>query len=285
MKHASTETAEANGFRNSLNAYLFNIRGDRLLSAEEEQSLSRRVLQGDGNARERLINSNLRLVVKIAKGYLSHDMDLNDLIQEGNMGLIRAAEKFDFRKNVRFSTYASFWIKQSIARALSNKNRMIRLPHRKEEKLRKIARASQRLSRDSGQEPDASRLSAETSIDETEIKNILRLPDRVLSMDSSDEKEGFSLKNVVEDPKYNPDYLVMRNYLREKTRQMLDILAEKERKVILYRYAFVNGRKYTLKDVGETLRISPETVRQVEIRALRKIREHFSHFKDFLYEN
>lgn len=285
MKHASTETAEANGFRNSLNAYLFNIRGDRLLSAEEEQSLSRRVLQGDGNARERLINSNLRLVVKIAKGYLSHDMDLNDLIQEGNMGLIRAAEKFDFRKNVRFSTYASFWIKQSIARALSNKSRMIRLPHRKEEKLRKIARASQRLSRDSGQEPDASRLSAETSIDETEINNILRLPDRVLSMDSIDEKEGFSLKNVVEDPKYNPDYLVMRNYLREKTRQMLDILAEKERKVILYRYAFVNGRKYTLKDVGETLRISPETVRQVEIRALRKIREHFSHFKDFLYEN
>lgn len=284
MKLMNTETAEAEGSRSSLNAYLFNIRGDRLLSAEEEQSLSRKVLQGDGAARERLINANLRLVVKIAKGYQTHDMELLDLIQEGNLGLIRAAEKFDFRKKVRFSTYASFWIKQSIARALSNKSRMIRLPHRKEEKLRKIARASQRLSRDSGSTPDADMLSAETNIDVQEINTILRLPDRVLSMDSSDEREGFTLRHVVEDPKYNPDYLVMRDYLREKTRQMLDVLSEKERKIILYRYAFVNGRKYTLKDVGERLRISPETVRQVELRALRKIREHFGHFKDLLYE-
>jgi RNA polymerase primary sigma factor len=269
----------------NLNTYLCQIRNDRLLTADEERTLSRQVHRGDPNARERLINSNLRLVVKIAKGYMTHDMDLLDLIQEGNLGLIRAAEKFDFRKNVRFSTYASFWIKQSIARALSNKSRMIRLPHRKEEKLRKITRASQRLSKSYGRLPDSGELSRETNLDKEEISSIMKLPDKVLSMESSDDREGFSLKNIVEDPKYNPDYIVMRNYLREKTEEMLDILSEKERQVILLRYSFIDGRKYTLKDIGENLGISPETVRQIEMRALKKIKEHFSHFMDFIWEH
>ena len=122
----------------------------------------KKILQGDGQARETLIKSNLRLVVKIAKGYISREMDLLDLIQEGNLGLIKAADKFDFRKNVRFSTYASFWIKQSIARALSNKSRLIRLPHRKEEKLRKVTRAQQKLSKDFGRTADNSELATET---------------------------------------------------------------------------------------------------------------------------
>jgi RNA polymerase primary sigma factor len=267
----------------NLNTYLCQIRNDKLLTADEERTLSRRIHNGDGKARERLINSNLRLVVKIAKGYITHDMDLLDLIQEGNLGLIRAAEKFDYKKNVRFSTYASFWIKQSIARALSNKSRMIRLPHRKEEKLRKITRASQRLSKSYGRLPHPKELSEETNLGREEISSILKLPDKVLSMESSDEREGFSLKNIVEDPKYNPDYIVMRNYLREKTEEMLNILAEKERRVILLRYSFIDGKKYTLKDIGADLGISPETVRQIEMRALKKIREHFSHFRDFLW--
>lgn len=269
----------------NLNTYLCQIRNDRLLTADEERTLSRQIHSGDPRARERLINSNLRLVVKIAKGYMTHDMDLLDLIQEGNLGLIRAAEKFDFRKNVRFSTYASFWIKQSIARALSNKSRMIRLPHRKEEKLRKITRASQRLSKSYGRLPDSTELSRETNLDQEEISSIMKLPDKVLSMESSNDREGFSLKNIVEDPKYNPDYIVMRNYLREKTEEMLEILSEKERQVILLRYSFIDGRKYTLKDIGENLGISPETVRQIEMRALKKIKEHFSHFVDFIWEH
>jgi RNA polymerase primary sigma factor len=284
MKMLKDATTRNESIQSSLNSYLMQIRNDRLLTAAEEHDLSRKILRGDQGARERLINSNLRLVVKIAKGYISHDMDLLDLIQEGNLGLIRAAEKFDFRKNVRFSTYASFWIKQSIARALSNKSRMIRLPHRKEEKLRKITRACNKLSKDTSAPPDLRRLSEETSIEEGEISSIMKLPDRVLSMESADEKDGFSLQHVVEDPKYNPDYIVMRNYLRSKTREMLDILTEKERKVILYRYSFINAKKHTLKDVGEKLNISPETVRQVEMRALRKIREHFSDFKVFLFD-
>jgi RNA polymerase primary sigma factor len=268
----------------SLNAYLCQIRNDRLLTAEEEKALSRRVLEGDELARQSLINANLRLVVKIARGYMTHDMDLLDLIQEGNLGLIKAAEKFDFRKNVRFSTYASFWIKQSIARALSNKSRMIRLPHRKEEKLRKIAKATQKFSKTNGRDPGPEELSSETKIDEQEIRHIMLLPEKVLSIESHDDHDSYSLKNTIQDSKYNPDYIVMRKYLREKTAEMLEILTENERKVLLYRYSFVNGKKYTLKDIGENLSISPETVRQIEMKALRKIREHFSHLKELLWE-
>lgn len=266
----------------NLTAYLYQLKKDKLLTADEEKSLSKKILQGDGQARETLIKSNLRLVVKIAKGYISREMDLLDLIQEGNLGLIKAADKFDFRKNVRFSTYASFWIKQSIARALSNKSRLIRLPHRKEEKLRKVTRAQQKLSKDFGRTADNSELATETKIDQDEIRAILNLPDKVLSIESSNNDDSYSLKNTVEDPKYNPDNIVMKNYLKEKTEEMLDILTEKEKKVLLYRYSFLKGEKYTLKDIGEQLLISPETVRQIELRALKKIREHFSHLKEFL---
>jgi RNA polymerase primary sigma factor len=268
----------------SLNAYLYQLRKDKLLSADEEKGLSKRILKGDKDARETLINSNLRLVVKIAKGYLSHDMDLLDLIQEGNLGLIKAADKFDFRKNVRFSTYASFWIKQSIARALSNKSRMIRLPHRKEEKLRKLVRAQNKLSKEFGRNPDVLELAVETKIDESEINKILNLPDKVFSIESTPEEEHFSLKNTVEDPKYNPDYIVMRNYLKEKTAEMLKVLSEKEKQVLLYRYSFLGGERCTLKDIGEKLSISPETVRQIEMRALKNIREHFSHLQEFIVD-
>ena len=265
-----------------LTSYLFQLKHDKLLTADEEKMLSKRIMKGDKKARETLINANLRLVVKIAKGYISQDLDLLDLIQEGNLGLIKAADKFDFKKNVRFSTYASFWIKQSIARALSNKSRMIRLPHRKEEKLRKVNKAQVKLSKDFGRSADTAELSSETKLEQEEIKSILNLPDKVLSIESSSTDEKFSLKNTVEDPKYSPDYLVMRNYLKDKTQEMLTILNEKEKKVLLYRYSFLSGEKNTLKDIGDRLSISPETVRQIEMRALKKIREQFSHLKDFL---
>jgi RNA polymerase primary sigma factor len=267
---------------NCLNTYLYQISGDRLLTADEEKRLSKRILNGDDDARRTLINSNLRLVVKIAKGYLTHDMELLDLIQEGNVGLIKAAEKFDFRKNVRFSTYASFWIRQSIARAISNKSRMIRFPHRKEETLRKIFKAQQKLTRELGRDPDMEEIAGETKITEKDVRSILMLPNRVVSIESTSDSEIFSLKQVVDDSKYSPDYAVMRNYLKEKTKQMLNILTEREKKVLLLRYSFLQGERYTLKEIGKKIEISPETVRQIEMRALRKIREHFSHLREFL---
>lgn len=268
--------------KSGLNLYLSKIRSDRLLTADEEKLLSKRILEGDTRAREKLIRANLRLVVRIARGYLTSDMELLDLIQEGNVGLIKAAEKFDFSKNVRFSTYASFWIKQSIARALSNKSRLIKLPHRKEESLRKISKASQRLSKVIGRIPEVEELAEETLLKEEEIKKILRLPDRILSIDAAEESNHMPLRNILTDSSYDPGYIVMRNYLREKTREMLTILGENERNVLLLRYSFINGKKYTLKDIGAKLGISPETVRQIEIKALRKIREHFSDLKELL---
>jgi len=265
-----------------LNTYLYQISGDKLLSAEEEKKLSKRILSGDEEARRTLINSNLRLVVKIAKGYLTHDMELLDLIQEGNVGLIKAAEKFDFRKNVRFSTYASFWIRQSIARAISNKSRMIRFPHRKEERLRKITKAHQRLTESLGRDPNLKELAGETKINEQDVRSILSLPNRVVSVESTNELDAFSLKHIGYERKYNPDYIVMRNYLKDTTKQMLNILNEREKKVLLLRYSFLQGERYTLKEIGKKLDISPETVRQIEMRALRKIREHFQHLQEFL---
>ncbi len=270
------------GQQSCLNTYLYQISGDKLLSADEEKKLSKRILGGDVDARRTLINSNLRLVVKIAKGYLTHDMELLDLIQEGNVGLIKAAEKFDFRKNVRFSTYASFWIRQSIARAISNKSRMIRFPHRKAESLRKITKAQQRLTESLGRDPDLKELAGETKINEQDVRSILSLPDRVVSVESASELDSFSLKHMVDDRKYSPDYIVMRNYLKDKTKQMLNILNEREKRVLLLRYSFLQGERYTLKEIGKKLDISPETVRQIEMRALRKIREHFYHLQEFL---
>jgi len=271
--------------KDSLKNYLKDISRDKLLSAQEEMELSRKILNGDKSARDRLINSNLRLVVKIAKAYATRGMDLLDLIQEGNLGLIRAADRFDFRKKARFSTYASFWIKQSIARAISNKGRFIRLPHRKDEKLRRLSKVQNIISREKGRNAEVSELSKETNLPEDEIKNILNLPDNVISFESTNGMEdNKDLYNLVSDDKYNPDRIVLRNYLKEKANNILKNLSEKEKKVLYMRYSFFSGRKYTLKEIASKLNTSPETIRQVEIRALKKIREQYSDLKEFLTE-
>ncbi len=269
----------------SLKNYLKSIKNGELLTAEEEKELSKRILKGDEKARQRFINANLRLVVKIAKNYVTPGMDLLDLIQEGNLGLIKATDKFDFKKNARFSTYASFWIKQSITRAISSKSRFIRLPHRKDEKLRRVSKVHNKIAREKGREPNIEELSKEANLTEDEVKTILSLPDNVISIESSGKNnDKYDLSNMINDDKYNPDRYVLRNYLREKAKEMLEILNEKEKKVLYMRYSFFTGQKYTLKEIGEELSTSPETVRQIEMRALRKIREHFSHLKEFLSE-
>jgi len=280
IKTKSTESYNRSG----LNTYLCNIRMVRRLTFEEEKMLSEKILRGDEKAKKYLIRSNLRLVVKIALGYYNRNIDLLDIIQEGNIGLIRAAEKYDYRKNVKFSTYASFWIRQCIVRALNNKRRMIRLPQRKEEKLKKITKVIQRYSKNYGRYPDISELSFETNMREDEIKKFLNFSNNVISIESSNGDEDVSVKNTIEDSKYNPVSIFMRNHFREKTEEMLKILTEKEKKILLLRYSFLSGRKYTLKDVGKRLSISPETVRQIEKRALQKIRVHFTDLKEFIYD-
>jgi len=278
MKADSTNSRE-----DALRAYFAQIKRSRLLTFEEELALSRRVLQGDDSARQILIESNLRLVVRIAKKYMTRDVSLLDLIQEGNLGLIKAASKYDFRKHVRFSTYASWWIKQAIVRALSNKRRTIRLPHRKEEKLRKINKAYNSLSQELKRAPNIEEIAKELGLKMREVETIVQLSNAVVSLDGPTQEDSGTLQDVIEDNSYVPERDLLRENLRERTLKFLETLMEKEKQILLYRFAFYGGKKYTLKKIGDEMGISPETVRQIEIRALRKLKENAEELREFVY--
>jgi RNA polymerase primary sigma factor len=279
----SKRRAKGSAEDDSLKSYFDQIKKTPLLTFEEELELSRRIEQGDTEARQKLVESNLRLVVKIAKSYLTPDVSFLDLVQEGNVGLLKAAGKYDHRKNVRFSTYASWWIKQSITRALSNKRRQIRLPHRKEDALRKIQRAFNTLSQKLMRKPSVEEVAAELGMEVDEVVQILNMSTSTVSMDSDLNSESGTLHDVYEDYSFSPDREVLQNALRDETLQFLGRLREKEKKILLYRFAFYGGKKYTLKRISDELGISPETVRQIEIRALRKLREHAGELKEYVY--
>ncbi|MCX7656689.1 MAG: RNA polymerase sigma factor RpoD/SigA [Treponemataceae bacterium] len=267
-----------------LRTYFEEIRATPLLSFEEELELSRRIMQGDEKARQKLIKANLRLVVKIARRFTSAEVPLMDLIQEGNLGLIRAAQKYDFKKNVRFSTYASWWIKQAITRALVNKRRSIRLPHRKEEALKKIQRAYNTLSQELMREPSAEELAREVQMEPEEVDQILSLSNTMVSLDAETGKdETTSLLELYEDRTYCPDVEFLRNSVREDTLRFLEKLMERERKILMYRFEFFGGEKHTLKQIGDEMGLSPETVRQIELRALKKFRENAAELKEYMH--
>ncbi|UCF96528.1 MAG: RNA polymerase sigma factor RpoD/SigA [Spirochaetaceae bacterium] len=278
MKADTTESIE-----DALRAYFAQIKRSKLLTFEEELALSRRVLKGDETARQTLIEANLRLVVRIAKKYMTRDVSLLDLIQEGNLGLIKAASKYDFHKNVRFSTYASWWIKQAIVRALSNKRRTIRLPHRKEEKLRKINKAYNALSQELKRTPNIEEIAAELGLKKREVETIVQLSNAVVSLDGPTQEDSGTLQDVIEDNSYVPERELLRENLRERTLKFLETLLEKEKQILLYRFAFYGGKKYTLKKIGDEMGISPETVRQIEIRALRKLKENAEELREFVF--
>jgi len=268
----------------ALKAYFSQIRKTPLLSFEEELELSRRIEAGDEDARKQLIEANLRLVVKIAKAYVSNDVGLLDLVQEGNLGLLKAASKYDHRKKVRFSTYASWWIKQSITRALSNKRRSIRLPHRKEDALRKIQRAYNSMSQRLMRRPSVEEVAKEVGMPSDEVVQILNISSGPVSLDSDINAESGTLHDVFEDYSYAPDTGVMQQVMHDETLRFLERLREKEKKILLYRFAFYGGKKYTLKRISDEMGISPETVRQIEMRALRKLRQHAGEIEEFVYE-
>jgi len=270
-------------FEDNLKAYFSQIKVAKLLTFEEELALSRRIQAGDENARRQLIESNLRLVVRIAKNYLAPEVSILDLIQEGNLGLMRAVAKYDFHKNVRFSTYASWWIKQAIVRSLSNKKRLIRLPHRQEEKLRKINKVYNTLSQVLMREPTLVEMAEEIGLEEAEVASIINSSSSVASLDSSASTESGSLHDMVEDMSFNPESELMRRTVREDTLKLLDGLQEKEKQILLYRFSFLSGKRHTLKRIGDELGISPETVRQIEIRALKKLRTFSDDLKEYVY--
>ncbi len=267
----------------TLHTYLEEISRYSLLSYEQELDYSHRIENEEQEALNSLINANLRLVVKIAKAYVSPEMGLMDLIQEGNLGLIKAAEKYDYRKEVRFSTYASWWIKQSISRAITNKRRAIRLPHRKEEALKRLQKISEDFSQEFYRQPSVEELAAYTGMDHQEVSTVLDLAVMTVSLDSEINMNNGTLLDVLEDNSYSPDKELVAKSLKEDTRRFLDILRERERTILKYRFAFDEDKKYTLKMIGEKMGISPETVRQIEMRALKKLRTEAEPIRAYFY--
>ena len=268
---------------NTLKAYFRQIQRSALLSFDEELELSRRIQGGDELARQKLIEANLRLVVKISKSYVTSDVNFLDVIQEGNLGLIKAAEKYDHKKNVRFSTYAAWWIKQSIVRALSKKRRTIRLPHRKEELLKNIQKTYYVLNQELSRKPSIAEIALELNEDPEDVAALVNSAGSVFSLDSTFDNDSGTLMDMYEDKSYNPDDELMKKSFREETMKFLEHLLEKEKQILLYRFSFYGGKKYTLKHIGEEMGISPETVRQIEIRAIKKLKEHAVELKEYIY--
>jgi RNA polymerase primary sigma factor len=266
----------------TLKMYYERVKQIPLLNAEEERDLSKRIQSGEESARTRLIEANLRLVIKIARAFANFDVPLIDLIQEGNMGLIKAAERFDYRRNVRFSTYASWWIKQAVTRSLVNSRRSIRLPHRKEELIKRIHKTYGYLSQTLSREPTRGEIALELGIAEHLVHEALDMSGSVVPLEAdNDDDEAGSILDVYADETYSPDSELIRGYAREKTVALLEALMEKEREVLIYRFEFYGNGKKTLKGIGESMGISAETVRQIEKRAIRKLRDQYD-YSDFM---
>ncbi|MDC7236051.1 MAG: RNA polymerase sigma factor RpoD/SigA [Spirochaetales bacterium] len=267
----------------SLKFYLDEISRYPLLTFEQEVELAEKIAGGDEAARQKMINSNLRLVVKMARSYQISGVSLMDLVQEGNMGLIKAAERYDYRKNVRFCTYAAWWIKQAITRYLTDRSRSIRLPYRKEESLRHIQDFVHQFNVEHKRSPSLKEISEGTKVKYNDVVSIMEFSSNPVSLYAETNIENGSLIDILEDDSYNPDGELFRKCAEEDTRESLYKLKENERNIIRYRYNFVDGKKHTLKTIGEEMGISPETVRQIEIRALKKLKEEASDLKEYMF--
>ncbi len=269
----------------SLKEYLKEIRKYPLLNFEEELALSKKIQKGDLSARKKLIESNLRLVVTIGRKYAAPDMPLIDIIQEGNLGLITAAQKYEFSYNVRFSTYACWWIQQAITRAIANKRRMIRLPFRKEELASRIRRTSAELYQRYSRHPTNEEIARELCIPVREVSDILVSSGTISSLDLKlDEDDSLSLKDVLPDRTYCPEDQFMKQYTRDCIMQILEDLKDNERDIMIKRYTLdASGKPVTLKNIGQQYGVSAETIRQVELRVLRKLQSCSRELHEMLY--
>ena len=271
------------GRDDSLDAYFDQIKNIPLLTFEEEQELSRCIQKGDETARRRLIEANLRLVVKIVRNYLTPDVPLMDLIQEGNMGLMRAADKYDHQKQVRFSTYAAWWIRQVVSRYLSDKRRTIRLPHRKEETLRKIQQAYHVLSQLHMRQPKVEELAKEIGVSEEDVEYILGLTHDVISLETNSAgNDSLAIIELLEDYTYNPERALMRKSSREATLEILNRLVDREKRILIYRYQLQGDHRPTLKSISNKMGLSKETVRQIELKAIEKLRCHKEELQTYI---
>lgn len=254
--------------------YLKEIGKVPLLSAEEEIELAQRMEEGDQEAKKRLAEANLRLVVSIAKRYVGRGMLFLDLIQEGNLGLIKAVEKFDYRKGYKFSTYATWWIRQAITRAIADQARTIRIPVHMVETINKLIRVSRQLLQELGREPTPEEIAAEMNMPVDRVREILKISQEPVSLETPiGEEEDSHLGDFIQDDNVPvPSDAAAFTLLKEQLVEVLGTLTEREQKVLRLRFGLDDGRARTLEEVGKEFNVTRERIRQIEAKALRKLR-------------
>ena len=254
--------------------YLKEIGKVPLLSAEEEIELAKRMELGDQEAKKRLAEANLRLVVSIAKRYVGRGMLFLDLIQEGNLGLIKAVEKFDYRKGYKFSTYATWWIRQAITRAIADQARTIRIPVHMVETINKLIRVSRQLLQELGREPTPEEIAAEMNMPVERVREILKISQEPVSLETPiGEEEDSHLGDFIQDDNVPvPADAAAFTLLKEQLEEVLGTLTEREQKVLTLRFGLEDGRARTLEEVGKEFNVTRERIRQIEAKALRKLR-------------
>jgi RNA polymerase primary sigma factor len=261
----------------SVRLYLREIGKIPLLNAEQELELAQRVVAGDKEAKDQMAEANLRLVVSIAKRYVGRGLDLLDLIEEGNTGLLRAVEKFDPDKGFKFSTYATWWIRQAITRAIADQARTIRIPVHMVETINKLLRTQRRLTQELNREPTNAEIAKEMEIDEAKVEHIMKIKQDISSLDASirDDEEESVLADFIEDEDtITPEESATGQLLKEQVKEMLGALTEREQKILKLRFGLEDGKQHTLEEVGQEFSVTRERIRQIEAKALAKLRKH-----------
>lgn len=274
--------------RETLQAYLEGIGEVDLLTPEEEIRLARQIRRGNKKARQKMIAANLRLVVRIAKDYNGLGLPLGDLISEGNIGLIRAVEKFDPERGTKFSTYASWWIKQAVRRALANQSKTIRLPVHVIDKINRINRLTAQLTEELGRQPDDDELAGELSMSTRKLSMLRRAGMSTLSLDQpmGTENDGLTLTDLVEDPSSrDPSADLANQNLQDMVRESLDILNAREMKILSLRFGLEGQSPLTLAEIGEHLGVTRERVRQLQNAALGKLRKRLNQKDRLVLQN